>query len=93
MKAIESSSIKDKQIILNTLKKQSPEERVAQLNKYIKQYPEFEKSILPSLRRTIVKVNTIEPAMTDEQITKACTSNPKSLSCDQMMYAASLVKE
>jgi tetratricopeptide (TPR) repeat protein len=93
MKAIESSSIKEKQIILNTLKKQSPEERVAQLNKYIKQYPEFEKSILPSLRRTIVKVNTIEPAMTDEQITKACTSNPKSLSCDQMMYAASLVKE
>jgi tetratricopeptide (TPR) repeat protein len=66
---------------------------VAQLNKYIKQYPEFEKSILPSLRRTIVKVNTIEPAMTDEQITRACTSNPKSLSCDQMMYAASLVKE
>lgn len=93
MKAIEESNIKDKHIIINTLKKQSPEERVAQLNKYIKQYPEFEKSILPSLRRTIVKVNTIEPTMTDEQITKACTSNPKSLSCDQMMYAASLVKE
>ena len=93
MKAIENSSIKDKQVIINTLKSQSPEERVAQLNKYIKQYPEFEKSILPSLRRTIVKVNTIEPSMTDEQITKACTSNPKSLSCDQMMYAASLVKE
>ena len=93
MKAIESSNIKDKQIIINTLKSQSPEERVAQLNKYIKQYPEFEKSILPSLRRTIVKVNTIEPNMTDEQITNACTSNPKSLSCDQMMYAASLVKE
>lgn len=93
MKAIENSNIKDKQVILNTLKKQSPEERVAQLNKYIKQYPEFEKSILPSLRRTIVKVNTIEPTMTDEQITNVCTSNPKSLSCDQMMYAASLVKE
>ena len=93
MKAIESSNIKDKQVILNTLKKQSPEERVTQLNKYIKQYPEFEKSILPSLRRTIVKINTIEPTMTDEQITKVCTSNPKSLSCDQMMYAASLVKE
>lgn len=93
MKAIEESNIKDKHIIINTLKKQSPEERVVQLNKYIKQYPEFEKSILPSLRRTIVKVNTIEPTMTDEQITKACTSNPKSLSCNQMMYAASLVKE
>ena len=93
MKAIEGSNIKDKQVILNTLKSQSPEERVAQLNKYIKQYPEFEKSILPSLRRTIVKVNTFEPSMTDEQITNACTSNPKSLSCDQMMYAASLVKE
>ena len=93
MKAIEGSNIKDKQVILNTLKSQSPEERVAQLNKYIKQYPEFEKSILPSLRRTIVKVNTFEPSMTDEQITNSCTSNPKSLSCDQMMYAASLVKE
>lgn len=93
MNAIENSNIKDKHIIINTLKKQSPEERVVQLNKYIKQYPEFEKSILPSLRRTIVKVNTIEPTMTDEQITKACTSNPKSLSCNQMMYAASLVKE
>jgi tetratricopeptide (TPR) repeat protein len=93
MNAIENSNIKDKHVIINTLKKQSPEERVVQLNKYIKQYPEFEKSILPSLRRTIVKVNTIEPTMTDEQITKACTSNPKSLSCNQMMYAASLVKE
>lgn len=93
MMAIENSNIKDKQVIINTLKKQSPEERVAQLNKYMKQYPEFEKSIFPSLRRTIVKVNTIEPSMSDEQITKACTSNPKSLSCDQMMYAASLVKE
>lgn len=93
MKAIEASNIKDKQSIINTLKKQSPEQRVAQLSKYIKQYPEFEESILPSLRRTIVKVNTIEPTMTDEQITKMCTSDPKSLSCDQMMYAATLVKE
>ena len=93
MNAIERSNIKDKQDIINTLKKQSPDERVAQLNKYIKQYPEFEKSILPSLRRCIVRVSTIEPNMTDEQITKACTSNPKSLSCDQMIYAASLVKE
>ena len=93
MKAIENSNIKDKQTILNTLKKQSPEQRVAQLSKYIKQYPEFEKSILPSLRKTIVKVNTIEPKMTDEQITKVCTKNPKSLTCDQMMYAATLVKD
>ncbi|MBR5603759.1 MAG: hypothetical protein IKY27_07350 [Bacteroidales bacterium] len=93
MNAIKNSDIKDKDAIINTLKNQSPEERVAQLNKYMKQYPEFEKSIFPSLRRTIVKVNTIEPSMTDEQITNACTSKPKSLSCDQMMYAASLVKE
>lgn len=93
MKAIEKSNIKDKTKILNTLKNQTPEQRVAQLNKYIQQYPEFEKSILPSLRRTIINVNTIEPMMTDEQITKACINNPQSLSCDQMMYAATLVKE
>lgn len=93
MKAVEKSNIKDKTKILNTLKNQTPEQRVAQLNKYIQQYPEFEKSILPSLRRTIINVNTIEPMMTDEQITKACTNNPQSLSCDQMMYAATLVKE
>ena len=93
MKAIEKSNIKDKTKIINTLKNQTPEQRVAQLNKYIQQYPEFEKSILPPLRRTIVNVNTIEPMMTDEQITKACTNNPQSLSCDQMMYAATLVKE
>ena len=93
MKAIENSNIKDKQIIINTLKKQSPDQRVVQMNKYIKQYPEFENSILPSLRRSIVKVNTIEPTMSDEQITKICTKDPKSLSCDQMMYAATLVKD
>ena len=93
MKAIEKANIKDKTKILNTLKNQTPEQRVAQLNKYIQQYPEFGKSILPSLRRTIINVNTIEPMMTDEQITKACTNNPQSLSCDQMMYAATLVKE
>ena len=93
MDAISKSSIKDKDAIIKTLKSQTPEQRVAQLSKYIKQYPEFEKSILPSLRRSIVKVNTLEPTMSDDQITKMCTSNPKSLSCDQMMYAATLVKE
>ncbi len=93
MSAIANSSIKDKDVILKTLKSQTPEQRVAQLSKYIKQYPELEKSILPSLRRSIVKVNTIEPTMSDEQITKMCTGNPKSLTCDQMMYAATLVKE
>ena len=93
MAAIQNSNIKDKDVIIKTLKEQTPDQRVAQLNKYIKQYPEFEKNIFPSLRRAIVKVNTIEPTMTDEQITKACTSDPKSLSCDQMMYAATLVKE
>ena len=93
MSAIENSSIKDKDAIIKTLKSQTPEQRVAQLSKYIKQYPEFEKSILPALRRSIVKVNTIEPTMSDEQITKMCTSDPKSLSCEQMMYAATLVKE
>ena len=93
MSAIEKSSLKDKDAIIKTLKSQTPEQRVAQLSKYIKQYPEFEKSILPALRRSIVKVNTIEPTMSDEQITKMCTSDPKSLSCEQMMYAATLVKE
>lgn len=93
MTAIKNSNIKDKDVIIKTLKNQTPEQRVAQLNKYIKQYPELEKNIFPSLRRTIVKVNTFEPTMTDEQITKACTSNPKALSCEQMMYAATLVKE
>ena len=93
MSAISKSSIKDKDIILKMLKSQTPEQRVAQLSKYIKQYPELEKSILPSLRRSIVKVNTIEPTMNDEQITKMCTHDPKSLSCDQMMYAATLVKD
>lgn len=93
MSAIKESTLKDKEVIINTLKNQTPEQRVAQLSKYIKQYPEFEKNILPALRKSIVKINTIEPQMTDEQITKACTSDPKSLSCDQMMYAATLVKE
>lgn len=93
MAAIAKSSIKDKDAIIKTLKSQTPEQRVAQLNKYIKQYPEFEKSILPSLRRCVVKINTLEPTMSDDQITKMCTNNPKSLSCDQMMYAATLVKD
>ncbi len=93
MEAIKNSNIKDKQVIINTLKNQNTEQRIAQLSKYIKQYPEFEKNILPSLRRTVIQVNTIEPNMSDEQITKVCTENPKSLSCDQMMYAATLVKD
>ncbi len=93
MAAITKSTIKDKDIIIKTLKSQTPEQRVSQLSKYIKQYPELEKNILPSLRRCIINVNTIEPSMSDEQITKMCTGNPKALSCDQMMYAATLVKD
>lgn len=93
MQAIEKSSLKDKQNIINTLKSQNQEQRIAQLSKYIKQYPELENSILPSLRRSVISINTIEPGMTEEQIMKACETNPKSLNCNQMIYAASLVKE
>lgn len=93
MQAIEKSTIKDKQNIINTLKKQNPEQRIAQLDKYIKQYPELEKTILPSLRRSVISINTVEPKMTEQQITETCVKDPKSLNCNQMIYAATLVKE
>ncbi len=93
MEAVKNSNIKDKQMIINTLNGQTEQQRVAQLNKYIKQYPEMEKTILPSLRHVVINVNTIEPKMTSDQMVAKANDSPSELSCNQLIVAASMVKD
>lgn len=93
MEAVKKSNIKDKQMIINTLSVQTEQQRVAQLNKYIKQYPELEKTILPSLRHVVIDVNTVEPKMTSDQMVAKASDTPSDLTCNQLIVAASMVKD
>ncbi len=93
MMAISNSNMKDKQMIINTLKGQNEQQRVAQLNKYMKQYPEMKKVILPSLRHVVITVNAVEPTMSNEQMVNKASNTPSELTCDQLIVAATMVKD
>lgn len=93
MNAIEASSIKDKNAILNVVRSSSPASREQEIRNMILIYPELEKEILPPLRRAIISVNTFETKRTDSEISSLALSNPESLSLNELLYAATLTAD
>lgn len=94
VEALNASSIKDKAQIINVIKSQSDmDQREQQIRNMIAIYDEIDADILPSLRRAIIKVNSMENKKTDEQIAALAANSPDSLSNDELLYAASLTND
>ncbi len=94
MKAIQSSDIKDKNIIANVVNSQSdPSKREQEIRNMTVIYKEIEDNILPPLRRAEIKVNCIEPFLSDQEIAQYATSTPDSLNLNEMLYAATLTTD
>lgn len=92
--AVNASDIKDKGQIVNVIKSQSnTDQRQQQIRNMIAMYNEIDNIILPGLRRALVRVACVEDQMTDAQLTDLATSNPDTLNADELLYAASLVKD
>lgn len=93
VKKVESSTIQDKQPILNVVRSTRPDQREEEIRNMILIFPELEKSILPPLRRAEITVNCFEPKKTDEEIARLATTNPSELNQAEMLYAATLTED
>jgi len=94
MKSVESSGIKDKNVILNVVRSQKDlKQREQEIRNMTVIYKEIEDQILPPLRRAEITVSCFEPKRTDEQITALSASTPDSLSLKELIYAASLTDD
>jgi len=89
--ATQSSSIKDKDLILRVLSMESDvSKREQDIKAMSETYVELADQILPQLRRTQITLNADEMARTDEEITALTKSNPDTLSVEELLYAATL---
>lgn len=94
MKALQSSDIKDKNIIANVVNSQpDPAKREQEIRNMTVIYKEIEDELLPPLRRAEIAVNCVEPSLSDEEIAQYATSAPDSLTINELLYAATLTDD
>lgn len=93
MNAVEASNLKDKKSILNVIRSASADQREQEIRNMILIYPELEEEILPPLRRAVVNVNAFEPKHSDAELSNLAVSDPSSLSCEELLYAATLTDD
>jgi tetratricopeptide (TPR) repeat protein len=93
-KAMEASSIADKDLILRVLTMYPDgETREKEIKNLSKTYTEVADKILPKLRRSVMTLNVDVNSRTDEQISKLAMSSPDSLSVEEILYAATLTQD
>lgn len=93
-KAMEASSIADKDLILRVLTMYPDgETREKEIKNLSKTYLEVADKILPKLRRAVLTLNVDVKSRTDEQISALAASAPDSLSVEEILYAATLTQD
>ncbi|MGD1847352.1 MAG: hypothetical protein ACFB10_18325 [Salibacteraceae bacterium] len=93
-KAMEMSSIQDKQLIIRVLKMYSDlNKREEEIKNLAATYTEIREQILPDLRRSQITINAEEQARTDAEITRLTKAAPDSLSVEELLYAATLTND
>jgi tetratricopeptide (TPR) repeat protein/outer membrane protein OmpA-like peptidoglycan-associated protein len=93
MKAVEGSTIKDKNVVLNVVNSADPKKKEEEIRNMIVIYPEIEENLLPPLRRAEIAVNTFEPKRTNEEIAQLATTNPEQLTEPELLFAATLTQD
>jgi tetratricopeptide (TPR) repeat protein len=93
-KAMEASSIADKDLILRVLTMYPDgETREKEIKNLAKTYVEVADKILPKLRRSVMTLNVDVNSRTDEQISKLAAVSADSLSVEEVLYAATLTQD
>ncbi len=88
---VESSNIQDKQLVLNVLGRiGDPDQREAEIKKLSAAYKELADEILPQLRYSKITATVKNIGHSDEEILGLLSSNPDSLTLEELLYAANL---
>lgn len=91
---MEQSTMADKDLVLRVLTMYNdPDQRRKEIKNLSKTYVELAEKILPKLRRSEITVNVDKKSRTDEQITRLSTSNPDSLSVEELLYAGNMTSD
>jgi hypothetical protein len=91
---VEKSSMQDKELILRVLSMYAdPEVRETEIKNMASAFETLKDDILPKLRRSKMMINVDKIGRTDEQILAQMKSDPKVLSVDEMLYAATLTND
>ncbi|MDE6176979.1 MAG: tetratricopeptide repeat protein [Paramuribaculum sp.] len=93
-KLVAASDLQDKELILSVLSMyKDPEQREREIRNLSSVFEELADRILPQLRysRLTASVNVI--GKSDEEINRLVDSNPKELSVDELLYAATLTDD
>ena len=90
---VEKSDMQDKDLVLRVLSMYSdPEQRNAELKKMSSVFSYLAEEILPKLRRSKLTANVETIGKSDEEIKALASSDPKSLTVEELLYAATLTK-
>lgn len=93
-KLMEESTLADKDLILRVLTMYNdPNQRRTEIKNLSKTYKELAEKVLPKLRRSVITINVDKKSRTDEMISKLATSNPDSLSVEEILYAGTLTTD
>ncbi len=91
---MESSNIKDKELVLRVLSMYSdPEEREAQIKNLAAVYSTIADEILPALRRSRLILTTDLIGRSDDEILAQYKADASVLSLEELLYAATLVQD
>lgn len=93
-KAMQSSSVGDKELVLRVLEMYPDvSKREAEIKNMAATYTEIRESILPQLRRSEMRMNYEIVGKTDEQLTAMSRTMPDSLNVEELMFAATLTND
>ncbi len=93
-KAMEASSIQDKEMILRVLSMHSdPVVREQEIKNLSAAYEVIAEEILPILRRSKFTVNMDKIGWSDEELAELWKSNPDTLILEELLYTATLAKD
>ena len=91
---VSKSNIQDKELILRVLSMyQDPEQREQEIKNISSVYKTFADEILPQLRRSRLTLNYEIIGKSDDEIASLAASNPKELTLEELLYAATLTND
>ncbi|MDR1273599.1 MAG: hypothetical protein LBK12_03520 [Odoribacteraceae bacterium] len=90
-KAMESSNIQDKDLILRVLSMYTdPEVREREIKNIASAFTAIAEQILPKLRRSLFVANAERTGKSDAQLKSLAQTNPSDLDVEELLYAATL---
>lgn len=91
---VSKSNLPDKELILRVLSMyEEPEEREAQIKNISSVYKDLADEILPQLRRSRLTLNYQLIGRSDDEILEILSTDAKSLSLEELLYAATLFED